>query len=265
MASCHVSETVQSVGAERWSSLNTGEAAPWIQHSLLEPSLQERNRGLWRRGIRHDKVHCLHALTDFSSTLFFLVGARDNNITLLLTVRSVLGYMLCWQELKSLRYFPLGAHSHPSWFVLYMQLCCLGLLASWLMCKGDSWRSTVRLAMALGGPYHVPEHALDAGMLSDLGSATCHLCPHFPFCEMLLVALISQTVWSCAAAKLSMRQQLTLISCVVKPITEKGEGCSVTVTQRILHISIHLEQFCRGRQRMNFVLCPSVFTYRNKV
>ena len=109
-----------------------------LRHSLLEPSLQERSRGLWRRGIWHDNVHCLHALTDFSSTLLFLVGARDNNITLLLIVRSVLGYMLCWQELKSLRYFPLGAHSHPSWFVIYMQLCCLGLLASWLMCKGDS-------------------------------------------------------------------------------------------------------------------------------
>lgn len=52
----------------------------------------------------------------------------------------------------------------------------------------------MRLAKALRGPYHVPEHALDAGMLSDLGSGTCHLCPRFPCCEMLLVALISQTV-----------------------------------------------------------------------
>ena len=80
-----------------------------------------------RRGIRHDKVNHHHPLTDFSYTLFFPVEARDNNITLLLTVMPVLGYTLCWQQLKYLRYLPLGARSHPSWFVYYLQLCCLGL------------------------------------------------------------------------------------------------------------------------------------------
>lgn len=168
-----------------------------------------------RKGIRHDQVNHHHPLADFFYTLFFPVGARNNNITLLLTVVPVLGYMFCWQELKSLRYLPLGAWSHPSWFVYYLQLCCLRLLASWLVWKGDSWKSSARLAQALGGRYHVPSHALDAEMLSDLGPDTCCLCLHFPLCEMLMVVLASQTAWSCAVAKLSMRQHMTLISCVV--------------------------------------------------
>lgn len=148
--------------------------------------------------------------------LFFPEGVRDNNTTLLLTVRPVLGYMHCWQKLKSLRYFPLGAQPCPSWFVYYLQLRCFSLLASWLVCKGDSWKSTGRLAQALGGLYHVPKHALDTDMLSDLGPNTCHLCLCFPLCEVLMVVHTSQTVWGCAAAKLPTRQQLALISCGVK-------------------------------------------------
>lgn len=171
---------------------------------------------MWRRGIRHDKVNHHRPSTDFSCTRFFPVGDGENNITLLLTVTPVLGYRLCWQELKSLRYLSLGARSHPSWFVYYLQLCCLGLWASWLVWKGDSWKSSVRLAQALGGRYHVPDRALDTDMLSDLGPDTCCLCLHFPFCEMLMVVLTSQTAWSCAVAKPSMRQHMTSISCVVQ-------------------------------------------------
>lgn len=169
-----------------------------------------------KRGIRHDKVNHHRPLTDFSYTLFFPVGVRDNNITLLLTVTPVLGYTLFWQELKSLRYLSLEARSHPSWFVYYLQLCCLGRSASWLVWKGDSWKSSVRLAQALRGRYHVPDCALDTDILSDLGPDTCCLCLHFPFCEMLRMVLTSQTAWSCAVAKLSMKQHMTSINCVVQ-------------------------------------------------
>ena len=47
------------------------------------------------------------------------------------------------------------------------------------------------LAQALGDRYHVPDRALDTDTPSDLGP-DC-LCLHFPFCEMLMVVLTSQT------------------------------------------------------------------------
>lgn len=169
---------------------------------------------MWVRGIGHDKVNHYHPTFDFFYTLFFaLKRARDNGITLLLTVMPVLGYMFCWQQLKSWRYLPLGTWSHPSWFVYYLQLCCFGVSASWLVWKGDSWKSSVRLAQALGDHYHVPDCALDTGMLSDLGPDTCCLCLHFPPVKLLMVVLTLQTAWSCSVAKLSMRQQMTSISC----------------------------------------------------
>ena len=74
----------------------------------------------------------------------------------------------------------------------------------------------MRLAQALGGCYHVPDSALDTDTLSDLGPDTCCYCLYFPFCEMLMVVLTSQTARSCAVAKLSMGQHMTSISCVVQ-------------------------------------------------
>lgn len=167
-------------------------------------------------GIRHDKVNHYHPTFDFFYRLFALKTARDNGITLLLTVMPVLGYMFCWQQLKSWRYLPWGTWSHCSWFVYYSQLWCFGLLASWLVWKGDSWKSSVRLAQALGGPYHVPDCALDTDMLGDLAPDTCCLCLHFPPVKLLVVVLTLWNACSCTVAKLSMRQQMTSISCFVQ-------------------------------------------------
>lgn len=171
---------------------------------------------MWVRGTRHDKVNHHHPTFDSFYTLFALRTARDNDITLLLTVMPVLGYTFCWQQLKSWRYLPLGTWSHPSWFVYYLQLQCFSLSASWLVWKGDSWKSSVRLAQALGGCYHVPDCALDTDMVGDLGPDTCCLCLHFPPVKLLMVVLTLQTAWSCTAAKLSMRQHMTSISCFVQ-------------------------------------------------
>lgn len=163
-------------------------------------------------GIRHNKVNHYHPTFDFF-WLFALKTARDNGIMLLLTVMPVLGYMFCWQQLEV---FAMGNLVPFLLVCLLFAVWCFGLSASWLVWKGDSWKSSVRLAQALGGPYHVPDCALDTDMLGDLAPDTCCLCLHFPPAKSLVVVLILQNAWSCTVAKLSMRQQMTSISCFVQ-------------------------------------------------